>query len=40
MASCVIDHGEGRAAMQWPQRPDRKIMGLTVIIGDLIGGRY
>jgi len=40
MASYVIDHDKGRAAVEWPQRPDCKIMGLTVIIGDLIGRRY
>jgi hypothetical protein len=39
MASYVVDFDEGGAPVDWPQRRDCQSVGLTVIVGDLIGRR-
>jgi len=36
----VVNTDERRAPVCWSQRIDGKIVGLRVIIGEVIGGRY
>jgi len=40
MASYVVGHDKGRAAIEWPQRRDCYLVGPTPIVGNLMGCCY